>query len=302
MAGRKWIRLKSPQEKVHDVCARMLRSRLKAIAHFLPLAARKSQENIEYVHQLRVWTRRADAAVDLCRELLRKKDRRELSRLLDVLRDAAGAARDADVLRDRIDRLKPGLGREHLLKQMELRRREAQQPIVRANEQLSGGRELLQLESKIHERFEKNRRDKRFRRPFRKWAREQIGPLVKRLIKRGRADLSEPRQLHKFRIAGKRLRYALELIWGALKKGDRQRAYDQLSRLQVQLGAINDTYNLLHEIEQALADTKRRTLQTQLRRILTAERRQLSTAQAAWVESWSGKKAKRLERLLKRLA
>jgi len=301
MARSKWIRLKSPREKVHSVCARMLRSRLKAIARYLPLAAEKSENNIEYVHQLRIWTRRADAIVDLCRDLFPKSQRRELSGQLDVLRDAAGAARDTDVLRDQIARLKPGLGREHLLVVVERRRRDAQGPVVQANQTLSGGKKVLDLLKSIVERFDKQRREKPFRSRFQMWSRKQLKPLVKRFVRRGDADLTDLAKLHKFRIAGKRLRYALELVWGALDKRLRKRAYKQLDRLQMQLGSINDTHNLIVEIDHALQAVKKRTLQAQLRRLLSTEQRRLTTAQALWVENWSGKKARRLERTLKQL-
>jgi CHAD domain-containing protein len=299
MARNKWIRLKSPREKVHRVAARMLRSRLGAIAHYLPLAARKSAESVEYVHQLRVWTRRADAALDLCETLISRGDRRELEKQLDMLRDAASDARDADVLGERLAGLKPGLGREHLLKDVEQRRRAAQAPLLQASEESGGGKQLLRLLEKVLKRIEKRRRKRPFRQRFRSWSRKQLRPLVKKSLKRGQADLRDLSKLHKFRIAGKRLRYALELMWDALDKSRRKKLYQQLDRLQTQLGAINDVRNLVAEIERALSTTKKRTTQTQLRRQLTAERRSLAAAHQMWAEGWSGKKAKRLERMLK---
>jgi CHAD domain-containing protein len=237
----------------------------------------------------------------LCQALISKGDRRELEKQLDVLRDAAGDARDADVLRERIAGLKPGLGREHLLKEVEQRRRAAQSPLLQASEESGGGEQLLRLLRKVLKRIEKRRSKNPFRQRFQSWSRDQLRPLVKKFLKRGQADLSELPKLHKFRIAGKRLRYALELLWGALGKSRRKEAYQQLDCLQTQLGSINDTRNLLAEIEHALAATKKRTLQTQLRRLLTAERRGLAAAQEMWAQSWSGKKARRLERVLKRL-
>lgn len=302
MARSKWIRFKSPREQVHSVCARMLRSRLKAIACYLPLAAHQAHENVEYVHQLRVWTRRAEAVVDLCRDVLSKSRRRKLRKQLDVLRDAAGAARDADVLHDRIARLRPGLAREHLLKSIDQRRREAQKPLVQLNEKLGGGQDILKLLKKVGEWLADQRRKKPLRTPFRKWSREELRPLVKRFIRRGKVDLSDLSRLHKFRIACKRLRYALELAWGALDKKQRKRAYKQLDRLQAHLGSINDRRNLVGEIEQALAATRKRSLQTQLRRLLAAERRALTLAQEQWADSWNDKKAERLARMLKQLA
>jgi hypothetical protein len=301
MGRSKWIRLKSPREKVHRVCARMLRSRLEAIARYLPLAASQSAENAEYVHQLRVWTRRADAVLDLCRSLISKGDRRELAKQLDVLRDAAGAARDADVLHERVAALKPGLGREHLLKEVSRRRRAARLPLVQACEESGGGKQLLRLLKKVLETVEKRRREKPFHQRFAKWSREQLRLFVKKLLKRSQADLSELHKLHKFRIAGKQLKYALESLWGALDKSRRKKAYQRLDRLQTQLGLINDTRNLIAEMERSLAATKKRTLQTQFRRLLNAERRGLANAQEVWTQGWSDKKARQLERVLKRL-
>jgi CHAD domain-containing protein len=301
MAGSKWVRLKSRRERVHRVAARMLRSRLRTIAHYLPLAANKAAENVEYVHQLRVWTRRADAVVDLCRDLLTKRDRRRLEEQLDVLRDAAGAARDADVLRDRIAGLSAGLGREHLLKEVERRRREAQVPISQANDTLRGGRRLVKESKEVLDRLRRKRNKKPYDQPFEKWALREFRPLVKKFFKRSEADLSDFARLHKFRIAGKRLRYALELVGDALGKSRSKRAYQQLDRVQTQLGSINDMRNLVAEIERALAATKKRPLQAQLRRLLTAQRRQLAAAQERWLGDWNDKKSKRLAQELKRL-
>ena len=159
----------------------------------------------------------------------------------------------------------------------------------------------MDLLESIVERFDKQRREKPFCSRFQKWSRKQLKPLVKRFVRRGDADLTDLAKLHKFRIASKRLRYGLELVWGSLDKRLRKRAYKQLDRLQMQLGSINDTHNLIVEIDHALQAVKKRTLQAQLRRLLSTEQRRLTTAQALWVENWSGKKARRLERTLKQL-
>jgi CHAD domain-containing protein len=65
------------------------------------LAAKKSADDIEYVHQLRVATRRASAAVQIFAELLPKRKSRLINRRLRELRQAAGEARDLDVLGER---------------------------------------------------------------------------------------------------------------------------------------------------------------------------------------------------------
>ena len=94
----KWILAASADDPVRDVAARTLAVRLAAVQHFLPLAAEHSEENIEYVHQLRVATRRCVAALRLYRKILPKLPRKTLCRELKNIRQAAGRARDYDVL------------------------------------------------------------------------------------------------------------------------------------------------------------------------------------------------------------
>jgi CHAD domain-containing protein len=295
----KWIRLKSKREPVYRVAARMLRSRLEEIVRYLPLAANKASENDEYVHQLRVWTRRADAAVDLCEALLTKGQRKRLAEQLDVLRDAAGAARDADVLRGRIASLRPGVAREHLFAAVDRRREDAQAPIVQACEELRGGGRLLSELKPIEKRLAKKRKHKPFSQTFRRWAEEQFAPLVKKFFRRGKHDLADLPQLHRFRIAGKRLRYALELVGDALPELHRKRASRALDRVQTQLGAINDLRNVVDEIEKALNATKRRNVQTALKRLLVAQRRSLAASLDSWLTTWKKKGRDRLHREFK---
>src|SRR5690606_12860382 len=49
-----------------------------------------------------------------------------------------------------------------------------------------------------------------------------------------------PDQLHQFRIAGKRLRYAIEVLSGGLQGQIRSELYPRVEKLQGRLGAIQD--------------------------------------------------------------
>ena len=59
----KWIQGVSPADRTSDVAVRTLAGPLGAVLYYLPLAAEKADEDLEHVHQLRVWTRRATAAL-----------------------------------------------------------------------------------------------------------------------------------------------------------------------------------------------------------------------------------------------
>ena len=59
----KWTAGISPDQPVCEVAGRVLDARLKAVCQSLPLAAEKSDEDVEHVHQLRISVRRAVEAV-----------------------------------------------------------------------------------------------------------------------------------------------------------------------------------------------------------------------------------------------
>ena len=80
----KWIGGISPDQPVCEMAGQVLHARLKAVHHFLPLAAEKSEEDEEYIHQLRIAVRRADEAV----------------------RIFAGLIEESDALRDRLRRIR----------------------------------------------------------------------------------------------------------------------------------------------------------------------------------------------------
>ena len=94
----KWTIEASADEPVHEVAVRTIKARLAAIRFYLPLAAEKPAEDVEYVHQLRVATRRTVAAMEMYLAFFPKGPRKEICRELKQLRKAAGLARDLDVL------------------------------------------------------------------------------------------------------------------------------------------------------------------------------------------------------------
>src|SRR4051812_42576378 len=101
----KWVEVRSPNESVEDVARRVLEDRLDLVWHYLPRAAKGPKSETENVHQLRVATRRAVAALDTFSHLLGKRRLKWMNKQLKKVRRAAGDARDFDVLYDRLSRL-----------------------------------------------------------------------------------------------------------------------------------------------------------------------------------------------------
>ncbi|HMQ16362.1 MAG TPA: CHAD domain-containing protein, partial [Phycisphaerae bacterium] len=76
---------------------RVLRRRLRAVVEHMRPAAEQSEQDAEHVHQLRVATRRAAAALRIFRDFCPQGPHRELRRALKRLRRAAARARQDDV-------------------------------------------------------------------------------------------------------------------------------------------------------------------------------------------------------------
>lgn len=301
MAFHKWIEASAGREASWKVCLRILDSRLEAVSHYLPLAAKKASLKEEYVHQLRVWSRRADAAVKLCEPLISKKHFAKLTKQLKMIRRAARDARDADVFLDKLRSLKEGAGREFLLSGLSKARSAAQQSIAAANEELRGGKELFSVLAKIEKQFKERRDHKKLKRPFKSFARERFALERKNFLNAASGDFTDVGALHQFRIAGKRLRYTMELLVSAFPAAFRKRLYPQLDRIQTQLGIINDANDFLERFRGAIELSKKRVVRSQLQRLLDEEHFRFVAAREAWDGYWIPERLVKLCRLSKKL-
>ena len=97
----KWITGIAPDQPVAEVAGRVLDARLKPVCQTLPLAAEKSDEDVEHVHQLRISVRRAAEAVRVFSKLIDETEANALKDRLRRIRLAADDARNWDVMVER---------------------------------------------------------------------------------------------------------------------------------------------------------------------------------------------------------
>src|SRR5438045_1262376 len=97
MADGKWITELTAHTPLADAARRVLTLRLDVVHEYLPLALEKWTEDTEYVHQLRVGTRRGGAALAIFEACLPTRVFRRARKRLRKIRRAAGEARDWDV-------------------------------------------------------------------------------------------------------------------------------------------------------------------------------------------------------------
>jgi CHAD domain-containing protein len=239
MADGKWIDGLSPTAPVAEAARAALAARFAVVRHYLPLAVEKPYSDIEHVHQLRVGTRRAAAALRAFEDALPRKPFKEVKRTLRALRRAAGDARDWDVFRAALEAAKPVAtckpALDFLTGYAFGERAAAQLRLASAASEAGPlfaerGDELV-ARARDPEGAPSN---------FGELAAAQLGALLSAFTDAARAHPKEPDALHALRIAGKRLRYAIELFAGCFPPALRETVYPSVERAQELLGEVQD--------------------------------------------------------------
>jgi CHAD domain-containing protein len=236
----KWIDAVQAGGRVSDAARVSLEARLSTVAYWLPLASRQIDDDIEKVHQLRVSTRRAIAALQLYRDWLPRDGYRWLAERLKKIRRAAGAARDLDVLAEWIrDELN---GRAGGLLAVVADERAAAQPAIMAIA------DKCEAENRLRRKMygmlasvrPRGKREKKQDVSFHNWAETQLARAAEGFFAALPNQSSDLSALHEFRIQGKQLRYTLELLAAAFGPELKDEFYPVVEELQEQLGRIND--------------------------------------------------------------
>lgn len=226
------------------VAARTLRKRLETVWSELRVSCRQ-RHDAEHVHQLRVATRRTLAALTAFQELVPKKQRGWFEKRLRNIRHAAGATRDLDVLHEELSRqLVPGdkhalplapAARKRLVAMLARRRDVARESIRETREALvaddwPGCVERLLAAVASRDSTES----------FLLYARQRFPVLLERFFDRADRKLTSADEIHRLRIAGKKLRYALEIFAVAFPTATQKACLDALETLQEKLGTFTD--------------------------------------------------------------
>ncbi len=248
----KWIGGLEPSMPLADAVRRVLDVRLAAVERLLPLASDRADEDVEHVHQLRVATRRADAALRIFGSSLPRKRLAKARSRLKRLRRAAGAARECDVhsrlIEDDLEGAPPAPAAKALRATatwIQRRRREAQDAIRDAASDMTPAK----LERRRRRLLESVKEKAAGGPTLADACRSQVPALVAALVDADEAGLDDFESLHRLRIAAKRLRYALEVFAPCFGPGFRA-TYAIVEDLQETLGAVNDANDLAHGIEE----------------------------------------------------
>jgi CHAD domain-containing protein len=291
----KWLNDIEPDDPVHRVVRQAIRLRLAAVVHYLQAAGKKSRRE-ESVHQLRIWTRRTAAALGLFEPLVPRSAGKKMKKRLRKIRAAAGEERDCDVL---LQRLQSGEAQppRAILRGLEKCRREARAKFAALRKKkLRYGKLAGQCDKLTGALAAGKRHSTHTLPPFPAWCRAQLAPLGEQFFERAGSPVTSDAKLHELRIAGKRLRYALELAPAALPVRAHRRLYDALTHLQERLGTVCDHFSAIAQLKEWLSSAKvrkdRQALQSQIGR----EQRLLERDRRQFLRWWSVVRQRRLRK------
>ncbi len=283
----KWVRGIDVTDSVAAAATRALRSRLKAVRCYLPLAAEGGQDDMEAVHELRVHTRRSSAALSLFAEHVPRRRAEWLRRQLKRIRKAAGDARDLDVLISRYADETSDASRTKLLGHLRNLRCQAQAPLVSVYERLVPSGKLDNKLKRFQETMKKRAAAHSGGDRFGIWARHQAQRSLERFLAATPENPADAQELHEFRICGKQLRYTMELLAPAFPAEFRKQLYRDLVSLQDRLGSINDHAAAIRHIEEWTQATDGRKIRQVLDRVREQEQRQLASEVSEFAATWS---------------
>jgi CHAD domain-containing protein len=287
----KWIQGTSPTAPVSAAARDALRARLRTVSYYLPLAAHKSDRDVEYVHQLRVSTRRAVALLRIFRPLLAEKHADWLDRKLKKIRWAAGEARDLDVLGRRIAEWVergPFTARTALLARVERSRDRAQAPVSRVQAKMRRGKFAARVD-KIVRRV--RWRGKEPEPSFAAAAAGCLRTVAEPFFEAAAGDLADLTALHCFRITAKHLRYSMEVFSAAFSAEFRSDLYPCVEEVQTRLGEVHDHAAAIDRFHGWLAEWDDGPETDALRELIDIERADLATTRQEFIRWWTPEQA-----------
>ncbi len=289
----KWAEVNDVGRPAADVAADILQQRMQVVQQMLPLAAYESRRDVEYVHQLRVGCRRAGAALRAFRPLLSGKAKR-LRKRLRKMRQAAGPARDADVLLARLKATsKSTPGYEYVIARLKRQRTNAQQALVEVAEKSKAGQLADSVERCLASLG--NNRPKATGVRFDQFAREALRSASRGMFKLAGVELPTVAQLHQLRIAGKRLRYSIELFHSAFPTALREDVYPIVEKIQTRLGRLNDHATAQAFFQHWLVDLPPNERAAQLAARIVEEREATEQISENFLHWWTAKRLAALE-------
>lgn len=208
-----------------------------------------SSEDIEFVHRMRVASRRLRSSLGIFRDCFPKKDHKQYTKDIRAVTRSLGAARDLDVQIELLEKLKPKFADPRLspgVNRLELRlkqqRQEAQNQVIKAMKTLGEDETLRNLARWAAPWLEKAEDIYLYSPALYELAFSSIKKQLQDMLSYDEAVRVETNvaELHAMRISAKHLRYTME-IFDSLYGDEIKPFINQTKKIQDLLGSIHDS-------------------------------------------------------------
>lgn len=232
-----------------DAAGVVLSTRFGAVIKRLKRVGVEAEVETKAVHQLRVATRRAEAALIVFRNAVDRERYEKMRRSLRRIRRAAGEARRCDVNAQRFALQLEAADAEYrdalqYLLTRTLARRAAVQHDLNDAATRYGGKRLARQCEKLLASLHSPKRVA----TLADAARETLPRLFGRVAKLAAGELEDIHTIHKLRRRGKRFRYALEVFAPCFDQTATDSMNAIMEAMQERLGAINDCYDVIVDL------------------------------------------------------
>jgi CHAD domain-containing protein len=239
-------KMQKPDESICVYGAGILKRNLEAFQQ--EIAGVRQGEDIEYIHRMRVSSRRIRSALPLFIACYKKQERQTWQDDIHAITRALGSARDTDVQIDYVngfldgvseDKYKPGIRR--LLLRLRQRRERSQVKVTKALDRLEDDKVIASMQRQIDPLSERIGQVYLYSPALYQLSFDAVTESLDRFLSY-EEYISQPervKELHAMRIAAKQLRYTLE-IFAALYPGGLKSHLQIMKQVQDLLGIIHD--------------------------------------------------------------
>ena len=300
-----WVVNDAGKTPVPRVAARTLRKRLEATWSELSAACRPRHDP-ERVHRLRVATRRALAALAAFRDIGPGKQRAWFEKWLRRIRRAAGDTRDLDVLTGRLQRepaadegqthsAQAARARQRLVEMLANRRDVSREPMRQVRERLVAADWPGRVE-----RFLEAVAAATTRTSFADYGRQRMRPLLERFFDHAKRTSQTASDIHRLRIEGKKLRYAIEIFAVVFPPTQRAACSAVLEELQNSLGEFTDHAAASDRLRRLSKEKNMAPDRVALVALRKAEDIRAAEARRAFAKWWKPSRRRQLRRRIER--
>lgn len=244
--GSRQVSQTGPEAPAHQAARHLLRSRLRSVSRLIADISAGRVKRPEYIHQLRVSIRRADAAINAFESCLGTSEVTRIRKRLRTIRKAAGAARDCDVHTAILPTLlvKDTPDHKHLATYLSRRLvadRKAAAECTLTSARPKRARKLKEARKALVASIARPEKSQTAAAStLLQSASDALSSTLAASRAAGQMDLRDLNHLHGLRVAAKQVRYAVELFRPCLPGEVCDSALARLREFQSLLGRVND--------------------------------------------------------------